>query len=77
MKIEILGVGCPKCASLEANVKQALVELSKSAEVVKVTDINAIVEKGAMQTPALVIDGKIITQGKVPTVEQIKQFIER
>lgn len=77
MKIEVLGPGCPKCANTEANVKKALVELNKTAEVVKVTDIDTIVDKGIMQTPALIIDGKIIVQGKIPTVEQIKEWIQR
>ena len=77
MKIEVLGPGCPKCANTEVNVKKALAELNKTAEVVKVTDINAMIEKGIMQTPALIIDGKIIMQGKIPTVEQIKQLIQK
>lgn len=76
MKIEVLGAGCSKCATVETNVKQALRELNKTADVFKVTDINAIVEKGIMQMPALIIDGKVVTQGKIPTVEQIKQFIQ-
>jgi small redox-active disulfide protein 2 len=77
MKIEVLGPGCLRCANTEANVKKALAELNKTAEVVKVTDINAMIEKGIIQTPALVIDGKIIMQGKIPTVEQIKEWIQR
>ena len=77
MKIEVLGPGCPKCANTEANVKKALLELNKTAEVIKVTDINTMIERGVIQTPALIIDGKIIMQGKIPTVEQIKQFIQR
>jgi small redox-active disulfide protein 2 len=77
MKIEILGPGCPKCANTEANVKKALAELNKTAEVVKVTDINVMIEKGVMQTPALIIDGKMIMQGKIPTVKQIKQLIQK
>jgi small redox-active disulfide protein 2 len=76
MKIEVLGPGCPKCHNTEENVKKALSELNKTAEVLKVTDINAIIEKGIMQTPALIIDGKIVIQGKIPSVEQIKQFIQ-
>jgi len=75
MKIEVLGPGCPKCANTEANVKKALLELNKTAEVVKVSDINTIIEKGVIQTPALIIDGKIVMQGKIPSVEQMKQFI--
>ncbi|HOW42347.1 MAG TPA: thioredoxin family protein [Candidatus Omnitrophota bacterium] len=77
MKIEILGAGCPKCHSTEANVRKALAELNKTAEVVEVTDIMAIIDKGVIQTPGLIINGKIIMQGKIPTVEQIKQFIQK
>lgn len=77
MKIEILGPGCPKCNNTQENVKKALSELNKQAEVVKVTDINAMIEKGIIQTPALIINGKIVMQGKIPTVEQIKQFIQK
>jgi len=77
MKIEVLGSGCPKCANTEANVKKALLELNKTAEVVKITDINTMIEKGIIQTPALIINGKIIMQGKIPNVEQIKQVIQK
>ena len=77
MKIEVLGPGCPKCHNTEENVKKALLELNKQAEVIKVTDINAMIDKGIMQTPALIIDGNIVIQGKIPTVEQIKQFIQK
>ncbi len=76
MKIEVLGPGCPKCQNTEQNVKKALQELSLQAEVVKVTDINAIIERGVMWTPALIIDGKLVLQGKIPTVDQIKQLIK-
>lgn len=77
MKIEVLGPGCPKCHNTEENVKKALSELNKQAEVIKVTDINVMIDKGVMQTPALIIDGNIVMQGKIPTVEQIKQFIQK
>ncbi len=77
IKIEVLGPGCPRCANTEANVKKALLELNKTAEVVKVTDINTMIEKGVIQTPALIIDGKIVMQGRIPSVEQIKQFIQQ
>ena len=76
MRIEVLGPGCSKCMSTEQNVKKALQELKLEAEVVKVTDIDMIIEKGAMWTPALVIDGKLALQGKIPTVEQIKQLVK-
>jgi small redox-active disulfide protein 2 len=75
MRIEVLGTGCPKCAGTEKNVKKALRELNLQAEVVKVTDIGALVEKGVMSTPALVIDGRVVMQGKLPSVEQIKTLL--
>ncbi len=77
MKIEVLGPGCPRCHNTEENVKKALAELDKQAEVIKVTDINAMIDKGIMHTPALIIDGNIVMQGKIPTVEQIKQLIQK
>jgi small redox-active disulfide protein 2 len=76
MKIEVCGPGCPKCMSAEQNVRTALQELNIAAEVVKVTDIDLMVEKGVMWTPALVINGKPVMQGKIPSVEQIKQFLQ-
>ncbi len=75
MKIEILGRGCPKCKELTANVEKALEELGKQAEISKVTNLNEIMSYGVMMTPALVVDGKVKTAGKVLTVEEIKQII--
>ncbi len=75
MKIEILGSGCPSCKKLEENAKTALEESDKKAEVVKVTDINEIVEYGVMSTPAIVIDGEVKSYGKVATVEEIKKWL--
>jgi small redox-active disulfide protein 2 len=76
MKIEVLGTGCPKCMSVEQNVKKALAQLAVQADVEKVTDIQQIIQKGVMSTPALVIDGKVVFQGKNPTVDQLKEIIQ-
>ncbi|MGA2615496.1 MAG: thioredoxin family protein [Spirochaetia bacterium] len=75
MKIEVLGSGCSRCKNTEENVRKALAELSLAADVEKVTDMQAIVQRGVMATPALAIDGKLVLQGKIPTVEQLKQLI--
>jgi small redox-active disulfide protein 2 len=75
MKIEVLGTGCPKCQSTEQTVRKAVAELGVQAEIVKVTDINAIIERGVMWTPALVIDGKVVVQGKIPTLDQVKALV--
>jgi small redox-active disulfide protein 2 len=77
MKIEVLGPGCPKCNTVMENVKKALAELGKTAEVIKVTDINQMIERGVMSTPALIFDGKLMVQGKIPNVEQIKDRIQK
>ena len=76
MKIEILGSGCPKCKQLEANAKKALEETGKKAEVVKITEIDKIVDYGVMSTPAIVIDGKVKSYGKVADVEEIKKWLK-
>jgi small redox-active disulfide protein 2 len=76
MKIEILGTGCPKCKQLEANARKALKETNKKAEIVKVTDINEIINRGIMATPAIIIDGKLKAFGRVVDVEEIKKWLE-
>ncbi|MGB9708054.1 MAG: thioredoxin family protein [Candidatus Pacearchaeota archaeon] len=74
MKIEILGSGCPKCKQLEANARKALEETKKKGEIVKVTEIDKIIDYGVMSTPAIVIDGKIKAYGRIPEVEEIKKW---
>ena len=76
MKIEIFGPGCAKCNSLEKNIKEAVAQLNSQAEVVKVSDINEMVKRGVMFTPALFIDGKKMSEGKVPSMEDIKSWIK-
>ena len=75
MKIEVLGTGCPKCKMLEANVKKALDETGKKAEVVKVTEIDKIIEYGVMSTPALVINGEVKASGRLISSEEIKKWL--
>jgi len=76
MKIEILGTGCPKCETVAKNVEQAVDKLGIQAEIIKVTDITEIAARGVMLTPALSIDGEIKAVGKVPTVDEIKAWLE-
>jgi len=71
MKIQILGTGCPKCRQLEANAREAVAAKGIEAEIEKVTDIDKIMEMGVMMTPALAIDGEVLSVGKVLTVAQI------
>jgi len=75
MKIEILGTGCAKCKRLFANVEQAVKDLKITAEVVKVQELDEIVNRGVMLTPALVIDGELVAEGRVPCVDEIKEML--
>lgn len=75
MKIEILGVGCPKCKQLTANTEAAIKELNIVAEISKVTNIDKITEYGVMMTPALAVDGTIVSAGKVLSKDEIKKLI--
>jgi small redox-active disulfide protein 2 len=77
MKIEVLGTGCPKCKQLTANAEAAVKELNIQAQVVKVTDIDKITEYGVMMTPALVIDGKVVSSGKLLSKDDIKKIITK
>ena len=76
MKIEILGVGCPKCKQLVANVETAVKDMGIQAEIVKVIDIDKITEYGVMLTPALVINGKVIATGKALREDEIKEILK-
>jgi small redox-active disulfide protein 2 len=77
MKIEILGVGCPKCKQLTANAEAAVKELNIQAEIAKVTDIDKITEYGVMMTPALAVDGIVVSAGKVLSKDEIKKIISK
>ena len=77
MKIEILGTGCPKCQKLYDAVKDAVVLSGVQAEIIKITKINDILKYGVMVTPALVIDGQVKVVGKVPSAEEIANWIRQ
>jgi len=77
MTIKILGSGCPKCQQLEANAKKAVEELElKNVEVEHIYDVKKIIEMGIMMTPAMAIDEKIVSAGKIPSVEEIKEILK-
>jgi len=76
MKIEILGTGCTKCKALEEATKQAVALSGKFAQIEKVEDIQKIMEYGVMSTPGLVIDGKVLSTGKLLSVNEIAELIK-
>jgi small redox-active disulfide protein 2 len=75
MEIKVLGTGCANCKTLEKNVINALAEMNFSADVEKVEDIVKIMNYGILRTPGLVIDGKVVLSGKVPSVKELKEII--
>ncbi len=75
-KIEVLGMGCSKCNDLEAKARQAVKESGVEAEVVHVADLRKIAEYKVLMTPALVVDGLVKISGRIPTVDQIKEWIK-
>ncbi|NQT26831.1 TM0996/MTH895 family glutaredoxin-like protein [candidate division KSB1 bacterium] len=74
-KLQILGTGCPKCQKLAELTEQAAKELGLEYEMIKVTDINEIMEFGVMMTPGLAVDGEVKVTGKLPSVEEIKKML--
>ena len=75
MKIEILGTGCPKCKQLMAHAEAAVKELNVPAEILKVTEIDKIIGYGVMTTPALVVDHKVVSSGKLLSKDEIKKIL--
>ncbi|MCK4905583.1 TM0996/MTH895 family glutaredoxin-like protein [bacterium] len=76
MKIEVLGTGCPKCKKLTEQAEEAVKELGISAEIVKVTDINEIMKYDVMVTPALVVNGEVKVSGRIPNIEEVKEWLK-
>jgi small redox-active disulfide protein 2 len=75
-KIQILGTGCAKCNTLADNVRAAADSLGIAAEFEKVTEIKDIMAWGVMSTPALVIDGQVVSQGKALKVAEIANLLK-
>ncbi len=76
MIIKVLGKGCKNCALLEQHAKEAATLLSLDFTFEKVTDINEIADYGVMKTPGLVIDEKLVSQGKILSTKAIQSLLE-
>jgi small redox-active disulfide protein 2 len=75
MKIQILGTGCPKCTQLLENAKVAVREMGIQCEIEKITKMNDFLKFGVMITPALAVDGKVKSCGKVLSPDEIKKML--
>jgi len=76
MDIKILGPGCPRCGEVKKRTINALAELDVSADVQKVKDLKKISEFKVFATPGLVINGKVKASGRIPSLEEIKKWIQ-
>ena len=77
MKIQIAGPGCPRCQATEKNVKAACAELDISDDISHLTDMLEFGRLGVMLTPAVILDGKVISSGKVPTVQELVELLKK
>lgn len=76
-KIQVLGSGCKKCNELEAATKAALEQLHMDTAIEHVTDFVQIAAYGVMSTPALVVDGKVVSYGKVLKKDEVVKILEK
>lgn len=76
MKIEIFGTGCMKCRQLEENVRKVVEQIGIDAEIVKVTDIETMIDRGLMATPGLAVNGKLVVAGRVPSNHELIEIIK-
>ncbi len=77
MIIKVLGIGCPNCLRLEENTRTALQNLGLNAEIVKVKDMAEIANYGIMRMPGLVFDEKVVSYGKVLSVQEVMALLNK
>ncbi len=75
MDIKILGTGCPNCKRLEKVTRQAVIEMEVEATLSKVTDMGEILTYDILSTPGLVIDGQVVSSGRVPSKAEVASLI--
>lgn len=77
MNIQVLGTGCPKCKTLEKATRDVVTQNNIDATITKVEDIVEIMKFNVMTTPALVVDGKVVLKGRVPSNDELKQLLTK
>jgi len=77
MEIKILGTGCANCKTLDKLTREVVEKNGINANITKVEDILEIIKYGVMSIPALVVDGKVVVKGRVPSADEIKQLLTK
>ena len=77
MEIKVVGPGCPRCKATYDNVKKVVEKEKLDAKIEYITDINEAAKLGVLATPAVVIDGEVVIQGKVPTESEILKYLKK
>lgn len=77
MEIKVLGPGCKNCVTLERTTREAVAELGLDAEIEKVTDYAAIASWGILRTPGLVVNGVVVSSGRVPKKDEVKALLQQ
>lgn len=76
LDIKVLGTGCANCIKLENLVKEVISENNIHANIDKVTDRDKFMDYGVMLTPGLVVNGKVLSSGKIPTKSTLEHWLK-
>ena len=76
MELKVLGMGCANCRRVYANAKKAIAELGVEVALEKVENIDEIIGFGVLMTPAVVIEGEVKSSGRIPSTEELKQWLQ-
>ena len=75
-EIKVLGTGCAKCKKLESLAETAVITSQVEATIEKVEDLDAIMAFDVLATPALVVDGEVVSSGRLPSVDEIAGWLK-
>jgi small redox-active disulfide protein 2 len=77
VEVKVLGPGCANCVKLDKLVHEVVASMGLNADIEKVTDYGRIASYGVLRTPGLVVDGKVVCYGRVPSADEVKQWLTK